>query len=159
MPVTLPELTAEITNDPLGYGYAPLVAAGNDQGIASLLNRVRTGADGKPAITIRRPDCSPAEILEAIDVRDLTVPAAVASAPLAQSWLESITQFPTIRLLTDAGAKTLVRRNIDRLVTDVNGSQGRLDAVAVRNGSRAEQLFGVGSAVTGNQVAAALGRP
>lgn len=155
----LAALATEINTDPLTYGFAAMKVAGNDQGIADLLNKVRTGADGKPAISVKRPNCTPAEILEAIDVRDFPAsPTGVTSVPLAQSYLESITQFPTIRLTNDDGSKTLVRKNIDRLVNDTQGSQTRLDAVAVRNGSRAEQLFGFGVAVSGNDVAASLGR-
>lgn len=160
MAFSLAALTTEIQTDPLTYGYAAFVSSGNDQGIADAINKVRTGSDGKPAISVKRPDCSPAEILEAIDVRDFPAsPTGVNSVPLAQSWLESVTQFDRIRLTADDGTKTTTRKNIDRLVGNTQGSQDRLDAVAVRNGSRAEQLFGFGVAVTSNQVAAALGRP
>lgn len=160
MAVTIPELASEIDADPLAYGYASYVASGNDQGVADLLNKARTGADGKPAISIKRPDCTPEEVMEAIDVRDFPAsPTGVNNVTLAGSYLESVMQFPRIRLQADAGGKTLIRRNLDRLVADTQGSQARLDAVAVRVGSRAEQLFGSGVAVSTNHVAAALGRP
>ena len=109
------------------------------------------------AITINRPDCDPSEILEAIDIRDFeAAPAGVNNMALTQSWLESITQFSKIRLAKDDGSKTKVRQNIDRLVGSTNGSQGRLNAVAVRFGHRAERLFGAGTAVTVNDVSNAL---
>lgn len=153
MPFTLAALTTEINTDPTALGYAALKASGNDQGIADLLNIVRA------TISVKRPDCSPAEILEAIDLRDFPAsPTGVASVPLAQSWLESVTQFARIRLTNDDGTKTTTRKNFDRLVNDTQGSQTRLDAVAVRTGSRAEQLFGAGVFVTPTNVANALGR-
>lgn len=151
MPVTIPELAAEIAADPLALGYAPHVASGNDQAIADLLNARRA------TISVKRPNCTPADLLEAIDIRDFAAsPQGVTSVPLAQSYLESVTQFASIRLLNDNGQKSLIRKNIDRLVGDTQGSQARLDAVAVRPGSRAEQLFGFDVPVTGSNVAQAL---
>jgi len=61
-----------------------------------------------------------------------------------------------IRLSNDNGTKTQVRKNIDRITGDTNGSQTRLDAVAVRVGSRAEALFGAGVVVDINDVGNAL---
>lgn len=160
MPFSLDALAQEINLDPQTYGYAAFVAAGNDQAVADLLNKVRTGDDGEAAIAIKRPDCSPEEILEAIDVRDFpAAPTQVNSVPLAQSYLQSVTRLARVRLTLDAGGKSLVRKNIDRLVGDTQGSQARLDAIAVRAGSRAEELFGFGTHVDSGQVAAALGRP
>jgi hypothetical protein len=159
-PAQLTALASEIRTDPLTYGYGVNITSGNDQAIADLLNKVRDGTDGKAAITVRRPDCTPAEILEAIDVRDFpAAPTGVNNIPLAQSWLESITQFSSIRLALSDGTKTTTRKNIDRLVGDTQGSQTRLDAVAIRNGSRAEQLFGFGVRISSGDVAASLGRP
>lgn len=143
-------LHTELTTDPRGYGYGPLLTAGNDDGLVTLLNKPRDGTDGFPAISVKRLDCAPSEILEAIDIRDLQssgLPAGM-SVPLAQSWLESVTQFARIRLMNDDGTKTMTRRNIDRLVANTNASQTRLDAVAVRAGSRAEELFGANTVLT-----------
>lgn len=156
-PAQLAALASEIRTDPLTYGYGVHITSGNDQAIADLLNKVRDGTDGKAAVTIRRADCTPAEILEAIDVRDFpAAPTGVNSIPLAQSWLESITQFSSVRLANTDGTKTTTRKNIDRLVGDTQGSQVRLDAVSIRNGSRAEQLFGVNTRISSSDVATAL---
>jgi hypothetical protein len=168
MPVNVATLRTELASDPRGYGYAPLVAVANDPALTDMLNAVRDGTNppanptaaggaANGSITVKRIDCNPAEILEAIDVRDLAtagLPAGM-SVPLAQSWLESVTQFARIRLANDDGTKTLTRRNIDRLVASTNGSQARLDAVAVRLGSRAEELFGAGVVVTRDDVGSA----
>lgn len=168
MPVNSATLRTELANDPRGYGYAPLVFVANDPALVDILNAVRDGTNppanptaaggvANGSISVKRIDCSPAEILEAIDIRDLLtvgLPAGM-SVPLAQSWLESVTQFVRIRLANDDGTKTMTRRNIDRLVANTNGSQTRLDAVAVRLGSRAEELFGAGTVVTRDDVGAA----
>lgn len=151
MAINYSALKNEILNDPNSYGYAPLVAVGNDTDLAVLLNLVRAG------ISIKRPNVSSSEILEAIDIRDfLTSPAGVNNNTFAASWFESITQFTSIRLTNEDNTKTVVRKNIDRMVADTQGSQTRLDAVAVRSGSRAEQLFGFGTSVSANDVAIAL---
>jgi hypothetical protein len=82
MSITPATLATEINTDPLAYGYAAFVTSGSDGSIAELLNRPRAGTDGKPAISIKRADCAPSEILEAIDVRDLLAsPAGVNSIP------------------------------------------------------------------------------
>lgn len=164
MPVTLPALKTELQTDPQNYGYAPFVAIRNDTVLALLINfKPRDGVtlppfgNVGPAVQVKRGNVPPVEILEAIDVRDfLASPAGVNSIPLAQSWLESITQYSTIRLANADGTKTQVRKNIDRLVGDAQGSQTRLDAVAVRFGSRAEQLFGENSVVSVQNVSDAL---
>lgn len=157
MPVNYVQLATELNTDPVGYGYATLIAIGNDSGLADMLNKVRSGNDGFPALTIRRSDCKPSEILEAIDIRDLLAsPPGVSNNTFASGWFESVTQFPTIRLTNADGTKTVVRRNIDRMVGDTQGSQTRLDAVAIRNGSRAEFLFGQNTRVTSDDIAKAL---
>lgn len=154
MPLNATQLQAlkvELNSDPRSYGYAADIASGYVGGLRDRLNLARAG------ITIRRPDCDPAEILEAIDIRDFaTSPAGVTNNTFAASWFESITQFQRVRLATADGAKTQVRKNIDRMVNDTKGSQTRLDAVAVRTGSRAEELFGAGTAVTTDDVTEAL---
>lgn len=161
MAVTIPELAAEINTDPQTYGYGPHVTTGNDQAIADLLNKIRTGADGEAAIVIPRSSCSGVEIQEAMDLRDISFPGTI-QASAGASFLESAWQSTQVPLLTPPtqanpnGQKTLIRKNLDRITGDINGSQARLDALALRNGSRAEQLFGVGTVVTSSNVAKAL---
>lgn len=164
MPVNYAALKTELQTDPASLGYSSFVAIRNDVALASILIFVRDGSTVCPvngvagaSITVRRSNVKPDEILEAIDIRDFPVsPTGVNSIPLAQSWLESITQFSTVRLANTDGTKTTVRKNIDRLVDNVQGSQTRLDTVAERRGSRSEQLFGENVAVTSTDVAIAL---
>lgn len=145
MAVSYAVLHTEITTDPRGYGYAPLLASGNDDGLASLLNKVRDGTDGFPAITVKRTDIASNEVLEAIDSRDL---AASPNAGLC-SWFQSTTALVRMRLVNDDGTDTRILGNLRRLYTsDVQGSRTRLQALATRPGSRAEELFGSGTVLS-----------
>lgn len=147
-------LKAEIQNDPQTYGYAAWVAAAEPEKVAGALNKVRDGTDGEAAITIRRPDISAAEVLEAVDNRDFSA----NPHPLHVAWFQSVTQLPTIRLIHDNGTDTRALGNIRRLLENpgTQGSRDRITAIANRNGSRAEQLFGAGTVVSIQDVATAL---
>jgi hypothetical protein len=152
----LQALKTELTTDPRGYGYAALLAASNWNGVRDALNLARAG------IVIRRSNIVARELLEAIDLRDLLAsPAGVVNITLAGSWLESITQVGDglIRLLDGAGANTRVKQNLDRLLGNTQGSQTRLNALAVRDGSRAEELWGESFAVTDGEVETAWRLP
>jgi hypothetical protein len=152
-------LKAEVTANPgSGYGFAAIYNAGNDTGLASALNFRRDGATPCPvnnvigaAITVRRPDIAAKELLEAVDTRDFINSPTV----LQGSWFESITQQPTIRLVNDDGSNTTAFGNFTRILNNTNGSQTRLAAIASRNGSRAEQLFGFGVGVSTDDIAQA----
>lgn len=164
MPLNIAALKSELINDPAALGYGPFRAIRNDVALAAIINFRRDGVTPCPVngvvgagINVRRADCAPGEILEAIDVRDfLASPAGVNNNAFTAAWFESITQSARIRLLNEDGTKTVVRRNIDRMVADVQGSQTRLDAVAVRAGARSEQLFGGDVLVSVANVADAL---
>lgn len=145
MPLTNDQVVAlrtELNTDPRGYGYAAHVATGNVTQLVALLNKPRDGTDGFPAITVNRPFLTGAQVMNAIDVRDFTIPGTV-NTNLAGSFLESVFQMMQVPLTESNGTKNQIRRNLDRLVGDTNGSQTRLDALAVQVGSRAQQLFAV----------------
>lgn len=139
MAIDYPALRAELETDPNGYGYAPLLAAGADQGLADLLNEERAN------ITVRRPDITAAEVLEAIDNRDFVATPNAAHV----AWFGSVTRQESVRLVTDAGVDTRILGGLRRLLdnADTQGSRARLGAIANRLGSRAEQLFGAGTLV------------
>lgn len=150
----LQALKNEFTNDPAALGYTALGNALNWNGLRDAVNLPRAG------IIIRRTDVQPYEVLEAIDVRDFpAAPTGVNNIPLAQSWLESITQFPTIRLFNDDDTQTRTKNNLDRLIGNTQGSQTRLNAVGKRDGSRAELLFGRNISVTDGEVETAWKLP
>jgi hypothetical protein len=147
-------LKAELLTDPLTYGYAAFIAANEPENCAAALYKVRLGNDGEAAITINRDNISSQELLEAIDTRDFGAPGGAAVA-----WFQSVTRLDTLRLFDTAGNPTRVRANLDRMINNAQGSQTRLDALAVRPGSRAEVLFGPGTVVSISDVVAALALP
>jgi hypothetical protein len=136
-------LKAEILTDPTARGYA----GKEDNAVAVLLNAVQLG------ILIKRDNIAPNEILEAIHSNDL--PANAAASISFCSWFESLTQLRAIRLINDDGTNTKVLGNLTRFLTDTNQSQTRIQALATRTGSRAEQLFGRNVIVTDQDVAIA----
>ena len=148
MTINYVQLKAELLTDPNAYGYAPLIAIGNDQGLADMLNLPRA------AIVMPRPDVSPLEILEAIKVTDF-VPTAQQSI-LYGSWLESVTQYPSVRILKENGTDTRVMTNLMTILVNGSQSEVRLRALASRPGSRAEQIFGIGTTVAHMDIAQAL---
>jgi hypothetical protein len=140
-------LKSELQGDPRSYGYAPLIAAGDDSGLAAMLNQVR------PEISIRRPDVKAAELLEAIDNRDL-LPSATG---LDQAWLNAVlSQDQGVRLVLPNGSNTRVVANLNRLVGNTQCSQTRLQTISTRTGSRAEELFGANTVITDSDIAKAL---
>jgi hypothetical protein len=156
MAIIYAQLKTEIQTDPQTYGYAAFITAGEPENVAAALNKVRNGTDGELAISVNRATIAPMELMEAIDIRDLNVGGQL-NATLCGSWLESALQsVAPLRLRDATGVKTRVRQNIDRILADTQGSQTRFDAVAVRFGSRAEQLFGEGTVITSADIATAL---
>jgi len=152
MAINYVALKAELQTDPLTYGYAAAITGGDDITLAGLLNKMRDGTDGEAAILVRRRDISPNELMEAIDTRDLKASPTV----LEGSYLESVLQREQITLSDDAGVDSRTKDNLDRLITNTNGSQTRLNALARRNGSRAEQLFGIETRISTDDIATAL---
>lgn len=158
--LTLAQLTAlksEFVNDPRGYGYSAYWQAGYDGGLAPMINAVRDGSNppanptaaggtANGSISRFKTTVSPMEIMGVIDVRDFISNASALQA----AWFESLMQIAGARIpLADAaGVKTFIRLNLDRAVGNQNGSQIRLDNLAVRFGSRAEELFWTDMVIT-----------
>jgi hypothetical protein len=147
MAVILAELKTELLTDPNGYGYAPLVAVGSCGELADMINKIRDG------IIVPLATITPIDLLEAIAVDDFVT----AQTLLMGSWFESLTQFPSIRILRDNGNDTRVMTNIMKVLKNGTASETRVRALASRKGSRAEQLFSVN--VTPSEVAQALALP
>lgn len=145
-PFTLAALKLELQNDPAAVGYA----GKPDNQCTALINAANS------ANPINRADITPAELLEVIDTRDFVTANAT---PPACSWFESVTQLRAIRLRNDNGTSTRTRQNLNRLLNDTNGSQTRFDALQVRDGSRAETLWGAGVVITDADIGAAKALP
>ena len=157
----LATLKTELNADPNAYGYAADLAVGNQEGVANKLNLRRDGTNGGPAITVRETAISTFALLEAIDNRDFITGTITQESQLLSGWFESITQGQSIALLDAAGQPNRVLGNLRRMLQNPGPqlSRSRVDALANRNGSRAEQLFGSGVRVTDADVANALALP
>jgi hypothetical protein len=149
MSFTLEQLQSELLADPSGLGYSALRTAHNYVGLAAAINLPRAG------ITFQRPNVSPLEILEAINVDDFV--ATANQQILMGSWFESLTQFPSIRVLKDNGDDTRVMTNIMKVLKNGTASETRVRALSVRLGSRAEQIWGQGVTVTVADITGSLG--
>ena len=143
-PTQLQALKTELLTDPNAYGYAALIADTNNPALAAMVNLPRA------AIQMPRPDVTPLEILEAISVDDFL--ATASQQIMHGSWFESLTQFPQIRVLKENGSDSRVMTNLMKILKNGTASETRVRALAVRNGSRAEQLFGVDVQVSVQEV-------
>ena len=136
------QLAAELTQDPKSYGYGTLAAQGNDQGQADLLNLVR------PEITVSRTDIRRAEVIGALVVADYDALTAARRDLMSAILLLEV---------VDATDATL-RANLGAVFGAATQTRANLAALAQRQGSRAEQLFGTGVRIAHQDVAKALGR-
>lgn len=143
-PAQLATLKTELGTDPRAYGYAQDLPPNpaNWNGPAATLNLVRDGTNGGPAISRRRQNITAKEIRNAVDSRDLkAAPTALEGAMLAALIHPELNA--QHQLFNDDGTETMDKKNLDRLVGTSQGSQGRVNALGARNGSRAEELFNV----------------
>ena len=144
-------LKNEITKDPNVLGYGSLLEKGNDVGIAALLNA---------------PDPATLVSVEALrrDVKMLLISlgklpailAATDAVSLTAKYLLSDPDFATFDT-TDARTQALMAGlKAEGLLTDADIKA--LTSLSQRPGSRAEVLWGVGSRIPHQVVAAAFGR-
>lgn len=144
MSIDYTQLATEIQTDPLGLGYAAHVAGGNDSAIADLLNLFRVG------IFVDRNFITGNEFLDAVVQADYNALAANSDAR------------PWVKTLATMGQIDVKSANVRAIVAAIfpAGSETRANLIALqtRQGSRAEQLFGIGVSVSFLDVARALGR-
>lgn len=148
MPINYTALKSELQNDPAALGYALHVASGNDSALADLINAPKVG------VVMRNEFISSADILEAIDSRDFeTTPLAAHVA-----WFQAEMVQGRLRLVELDGTNTRALGNIKRLLlnADPQGSEARLNVIADRLGSRAEELFGRNTVVSSTDIAIAV---
>jgi len=132
----LAALKAELLADPLGLGYAPLLAHGADSSLADLLNAVR------PSIDINRG------VIPSYEIVNATTPTEWTAL--------STTEKQRYQTLTGAGqvdsGNANVRAAFQAMFAAGTATRTALTALLTRKGSRAEQLFGAGAAVTAEHV-------
>lgn len=126
-------LAAELAADPLALGYATMDATQ----AAAALNLVRDGTPGKePLIQIRRTDIRAIELMNAIQRADLKAnPTSLEGALLTAYLLQ-----PTITITDSSGNDSVVKNNIDQMLTNGSPSRTAVNALRFRFISRAEQL-------------------
>lgn len=135
-------LKTEIQQDPKALGFASLVAAGNDQGIADLLN----GLSGPGTGSAFRDNIQPKEILAALQPADF---AALTALQLAQ--LQAITGQGVVDA-TSANGRAIYLN----IFAGMTNSITALTALTSRVSSRAEALFGAGTVISAGDVSFAL---
>ena len=147
MAYTLAQIKTELITDPNNYGYAAYLGDNfNPPQLALMLNEKRA------AIVMPRPDVTPLEVLEAINISDFLTD----KTNLWAAWFESLTQFPSVRILKDNGSDTRVMSNIMKLLINGSASETRIRELSVRSGSRAEQLLGVNTVIGFQEVIDAI---
>ncbi len=143
MAFTLAQLASEINNDPASLGLVALRDVGSDQAIADALNLVRAGA----GFVINRNDIRAKELQGAVVFAEY-VALAQAQRDLWQALL-------TIAPLDAGDAQT---RASVAAIFSAGTTRTALVALATRQGSRAEVLWGTGTHVAAIDVSRALGR-
>jgi hypothetical protein len=134
-------LKNEIVNDPLSLGYSTPYSAGRDNAVADLLNQVRA------TILLDR------EVIPAYEVIEATVPAEWAALSAAEKQ-----RYETITGAGEVDVKgTNTRAAFAAMFSAGTATRSNLSALQQRQGSRAEQLFGTGVAISAQDVAIARG--
>lgn len=152
----LVQLKTELQTDPTAIGYATDLANRTDHKLAEAVNLVRL------SITVKRKDVSARELYEAIEVTDYTaLPGSPTAAQLSAErrylgWLTGLIALDRVRLQNDDNTVTPVGANLQAMFAGGTGTRTRITALMTRTGSRAEQLFGVGTVVTVDDVSTAL---
>lgn len=127
MSISYAVLKAEVINDPLGLGYAPYIAPGNDQAIVNILNTVR------PSSSITRTLVDAWEVVNSI----VPVEYAALTAP-AREYLNMVISANKVQL--GGGA---VRDGLSLVFGVGTTTRANITALLSRPGTRAEELFGI----------------
>lgn len=147
-PALIPQLAAELTNDPLSIGYRALITAGNDNGIASLLNLLTGPGSATITLSSLSGDLFRTGLLPAV----LSLGSASAALQTKYQYILTVANAAQVVDMTNP----YVLGAIQGLVTDALMTQAQATAINHRTGSRAEVLFGGGAIVTSNDVSKAL---
>lgn len=148
MPISYSALKSEILTDPLGLGYAGYVGSGNHVAVANLLNSLSgAGVSGVTLANMARDDFMLA-ILPAIS-------AIASGTPTIKDKWDRI--LGVIQAANSVQNNTSIQYLLSQSVQDGLWTQPQANAVFIRNGSRAEVLFGAGTMVSFADVGIALG--
>lgn len=135
-------LRTELINDPLHLGYSGYLATNDYISTANLLDKIGSGS----AFTVWRNDIAPKEVVNNI------LPADFIKIT-AQQYYQLSTLFVAAPI--DATLSG-IRTNFGIVFSGASGTVANLTALAERQGSRAEVLFGDGTTLTDADVREAL---
>lgn len=147
MPMDHAALKAEIEADPKGLGYAAKVRAGDDAGLAGLLN-ARTGPGAGP---VALASVSRDEFLRALRPAYLKLPTK--DDPTQAKWDRILAP------INSGGPVTVDATTVDLLAAAVSDgilTAPEAEAAWHRVGSRAEVLFGAGTVASNTDISFAL---
>lgn len=145
MSIDYTALKNELINDPKGLGYAPLYANGQDQDLADLMNVVRAGGDYQ----IDNEPVTKEDVVKAVTSQDFAAMSALDFTKLLVLFLMGEID------LANAATQTLLAS-----VFPANGgTRTNLIALAKRQGTRGEKLFGGGVRLSASDIAQARNMP
>lgn len=148
----LATLRTELADDPGARGYAALLAAGNDQGLAELLNAVEVG------ITVTVPVTQRAVLKRLMVLGKCKALKDAADQGLnAAAWNTwEVLKHPAFALidLFDAASQAQMGALVSSGVLTAE-DRASVESLGQRRGSRVEQLFGAGVACTRADIAGA----
>jgi hypothetical protein len=138
MAINLTELKQEFLNDPMSLGYSTNLSSRNDIGLCSLINEIRDGDD----YLINRGRITKDEFIELTTSMVFNLMLEKKNGnPNAQFWLEVfdrlVANSDTINCNDQALASILDQMSADGLI-----SSGGVRFIKLKQGSRAEILFG-----------------
>lgn len=144
--MNLNELRAEIESGPLADACAPLVADGDDAGVAALLNAI------EDSISITRNDVSRSEIIKG--TQSALIVLAGKSFADQTKWDRILRSLYAVEAVdcTDAGTQAMFGLAVSESL--LTGEQ--VETLTTRAGSRAEERWGVGTVVRHSDVARAM---
>jgi len=143
--IDLPSLRAEIESGPLAVELAPHVTAGSMQAIADILNRKDSCCQVDNFVTVF-------DLEEAVDPADWPQSGA-------DQWRRDLWRDILLSVGLEEGINanaTNLRAKVLLVFDPATNTRTNLMALQTRNGSRIEELFGVGVSVSHKQVAASL---
>lgn len=154
MPLAATQLAAlktELNTDPRTYGYAADLASGNDSALVAKLNLPRDGTNGGPVIKVNNPSVDTGRIRAAV-----TFAAFDGLVTASRQWFDWLTANGFISVnahLLQSLAGIPTATGSIWAAGDRTAMNAAMEGLMRRNGSRAEELFGV--AVTDVDVAKA----
>jgi len=135
------DLLNEVQTDPQGLNYAPFIPTGSDQSIADILNLRNRAA-------IYRSNITPKEILGCIIWSEYIA--------LTQAQRDLLALMFATNTIIDASLSSVREAFSEVFSAPGSVSLTNLATMAQRPGSRAEELFGVGTTISPTDVAIAL---